>query len=95
MTDGRDGGFRDRKRIKMATIYRASDASIITDGLQGSNVCDEAIQAAQALAAADDEDVILEDDDGYWLISPDGRGSEVTPSEAKSWGFEPHASGRH
>lgn len=74
----------------MATIYDAETANTITDGLQGSSVCDEAILAAKRIAANLDKDVILDDDDGYWLVDTDGDVREIGAKEAKSIGFDPH-----
>ncbi len=68
----------------MASIYN-TNGEYITQGLQGSSVCDEALIAAREIAAAHNEDVVLKDDDGYWLVSPDG---EVTAVTAKEIGFE-------
>lgn len=56
----------------MAAIYDMDDGSTITEGLQGSNVCDEAMQAARRIAARREETVLLVDDDGHWLVRPDG-----------------------
>lgn len=74
----------------MATIYDAETAVTITEGFQGSSVCDEAIISAKSLAEMREEDVILDDDDGYWLVSPDGGVREIGAAEAKSIGFDPH-----
>lgn len=56
----------------MAAIYDA-DYNIITQGLQGCSRCDEAIQMARRMAAERQECVILNDDDGEWIVylSPD------------------------
>ena len=54
----------------MATIYDR-DGNLLTAGLQGCNVCDEAIIVAQRIANGMGEPVILEDDDGEWIIEPD------------------------
>jgi hypothetical protein len=75
----------------MATIYDGETAVTITECLQGSTVCDEAIQAAKRIAADREEDVILDDDDGYWLVSQDGTVREIEADEAKSIGFDPHS----
>jgi hypothetical protein len=74
----------------MATIYNAETAVPITQGLQGCMVCDEAIISAKRIAEGRDEDVILEDDDGYWLVSPSGDVREIGAAEASSMGFDPH-----
>ena len=63
----------------MATIYDA-DGYILTAWLQGSEVCDEAIQAAQRIADHRGEPVKLHDDDGRWLVYPAGtRGVRPPP----------------
>jgi len=54
-----------------ATIY-STDGEHIAQGLQGCNVCDEALQHARRVAKERDEGVVLEDDDGNWLVYPDG-----------------------
>jgi len=59
----------------MAAIYDM-DGTELTAGLQGCNVCDEAIQAAQRTADRLGRDVELVDDDGSWIVhpaGPDGR----------------------
>jgi hypothetical protein len=55
----------------MAAVYDM-DGHAITEGLQGCKVCDEAIQAARAIASRRDEAVVLEDDDGHWIVHPNG-----------------------
>lgn len=57
----------------MATIYHYETGNEITAGLQGCTVCDEAIQAARRIAEDRDEPVELHDDDGEWLVHPDGE----------------------
>jgi len=59
----------------MAEIYD-KNANYLAEGLQGSKVCDEAIQAARWLAAERDEDVFLEDDDKRLTVHPDGTTEE-------------------
>ena len=54
----------------MATIYDHEDCYTITDGLQGCDVCDEAIQIAERIADERGKDVLLSDDDGYWVVHP-------------------------
>lgn len=56
----------------MASIYDYHNGYTITEGLQGSSVCDEAITAARRIAADREEPVLLEDDDGEWIVHPDG-----------------------
>lgn len=60
----------------MAAIYDTNGEEIC-DGLQGSEVCDEAIKAAREIAAARNEPVVLYDDDGEWVVHPDGHCDEV------------------
>lgn len=56
----------------MAAIYDMTTGDVITDGLQGSDRCDEAIQAARRIAADRGEDVELIDDGDSWVVHPDG-----------------------
>lgn len=63
----------------MATIY-TTDGETLSDGLQGCDACDEAILAAERIAEERGEDVILEDDDGTWLVTP---GEE--PAQPYEW----------
>jgi hypothetical protein len=53
----------------MAAIY-SLDGNEITVGLQGCNVCDEALQTAKRIADDRNECVELVDDDGRWLVHP-------------------------
>lgn len=62
----------------MANIY-SMNAEYLTEGMQGCTVCDEAIQAAKMIANERDEDVMLEDDDGNWIVHPDGSREEAGP----------------
>lgn len=57
----------------MAAIYDATTGETITEGLQGCSRCDEALQTARRLAQERDEPVHLDDDDGEWLVHPDGH----------------------
>ncbi len=59
----------------MAAIYTL-DSETITEGLQGCSVCDEALQIARRIAAERAETVVLDDDDGLWLVAPDGTCTE-------------------
>jgi hypothetical protein len=66
----------------MATIYDYETGQEMTCGLQGSSVCDVAIRVAQDLADHKDEPVVLEDDDGVWLVHPmDEDGYREEPDE--------------
>lgn len=56
----------------MTAIYDYETGAELTCGLQGSSVCDEAIHAALRIAAARATPVELHDDDGHWLVEPDG-----------------------
>ena len=62
----------------MAEIYTQAGEEI-TVGLQSSAVCDEAIQAAQGIAADRAECVRLEDDGDAWDVHPDGTIKEAEP----------------
>jgi len=59
----------------MAAIY-TKNGDELTDGLQGSDVCNEAIRAAKRMARDRGEEVMLEDDDGRWTVHPDGSAEE-------------------
>lgn len=59
----------------MAEVYDCETGDIITGGMQGSAVCSEAIQAAQRIAKDRGEPVLLADDDGQWIVHPDGAAS--------------------
>jgi hypothetical protein len=63
----------------MATIYDTQDNAVITDGLQGCAVSDEAIDAARRIAAERGTDVLLVDDDGDWIVHPDDRPASPGP----------------
>lgn len=67
----------------MAGIY-TMDGNELTVGLQGCNVCDEAIQHAQAFADQLSTDVHLVDDDGEWIVHPkiDGKREPADPIES-------------
>lgn len=57
----------------MAAIYDMDTGDTITDGLQGCNTCDEALDMARRIAAERGESVHLVDDDGEWSVAPDYR----------------------
>lgn len=61
----------------MAAIFNYQTADTISAGLQGCKTCDEAIQAARRIAATRGEAVVLEDDDGVWLVDPNGEREEI------------------
>lgn len=68
----------------MAAIYTLAGDQI-TVGLQGCDICDEAIQAAARIADRRGEPVQLSDDDGEWLVYPaaeDGSRRPATEIEA-------------
>lgn len=65
----------------MAEIYSYEEGYVIAVGLQGSDVCDDAIDTARRIAADRDERVELHDDDGVWIVSPDGSCDLVGPPE--------------
>lgn len=54
----------------MAAIYDLDTGNAITEGLQGCNICNEAILAAEHIADSLDKDVELHDDDGRWIVHP-------------------------
>ena len=57
----------------MSAIYDYETGDEITDGLQGSSVCDEAMKLAVQLARDRLEPVVLVDDDGTWIVHTDGQ----------------------
>lgn len=63
-----------------ASIYTL-DGGHLTEGLQGSRVCDEAIQTAQRLADERSEDVLLLDDDGDWIVHPAATDGTREPAD--------------
>ena len=56
----------------MAAIYDMTTGDVITEGVQGCTVSDEAIDAARRIAARRGETVELYDDDGRWAVPADG-----------------------
>ena len=56
----------------MAAIYHYQTGDVITEGLPGSEICDEAWRCALEMARERNEPVVLDDDDGCWVIHPDG-----------------------
>lgn len=56
----------------------------ITTGLPVSAVSDEAFRAAQRIAAHRGEAVVLADDDGEWIIQPDGSATLTTDVDGDS-----------
>lgn len=54
----------------MAGVYDIDSGNELTTGLQGCNVCNEALQVAQGLADSMGRDVHLVDDDGEWAVHP-------------------------
>jgi hypothetical protein len=71
-------------QTECATLYD-QNGNTLTEGLQPASICDQAIIVARETAARRNEDVILHDDDGYWIVSPDGSATEKT---AKQLGFD-------
>ena len=67
----------------MATVYDYEEGYTITDGLQGCRVCDEAITVARSIARDRKEPVVLEDDDGTWLVPPKGKCTLIEPPAAE------------
>ena len=60
----------------MADIYDYETGDVITQGIQGSTICNAAIHWARNIAADRGEPVVLDDDDGSWLVQPDGSCQE-------------------
>lgn len=55
----------------MASILNYQTGEYITQGLQGCTTCDAAIQAAKRIAADTQQPIVLDDDDGQWIVYPD------------------------
>lgn len=62
----------------MATVYDTDEGMALAEGLQGSSVCDQARRVAREYAADRGEAVVLDDDDGTWVVHPDGT---IEPTE--------------
>lgn len=60
----------------MAAILDYQTGEYITQGLQGRNTCDVAIQTAKRIAACGQRSVVLDDDNGQWIVRPDGSTAE-------------------
>jgi hypothetical protein len=71
----------------MASLYDLNSGHTITEGLQGCNVCDEALNIAKRTAAETRRSVLLEDDDGEWIVGPSGRIRKMTPALQRRYGF--------
>lgn len=56
----------------MADLYTYDTGEVISQGLQGCCMCDQAMRAARETARVLNEPVVLDDDDGTWLVNPDG-----------------------
>jgi len=72
----------------MATIYDLNNGYVVADGLQGSDVCDEAARVAIDAARDLKRTVVLEDDDGDWLIGPRGSTKRFTAALKRRYGFD-------
>jgi hypothetical protein len=60
-------------RRQAAALYCYETGDVIADGLQGSVMSDEAIQTAEQEAARRGTPVLLVDDDGEYVVYPDGH----------------------
>jgi hypothetical protein len=74
----------------MAALYDLNSGHTITEGVQGSSVCNDALNMAKAIAKERRRTVILDDDDGEWLIGPSGRIRRFTPALKRRYGFDRH-----
>lgn len=66
----------------MAEILDYWTGDSITQGLQGSSVCDEAINLAREIAAERGTTVHLIDDDGEWAVRANGTREPLTDEDA-------------
>ena len=69
----------------MAAIYTMLNGGELCAGLQGCNVCDEAILAAQSWADELGEDVHLSDDDGEWMVHAKLANGTREPATEMAW----------
>lgn len=74
----------------MAALYDLISGHTITAGVQGSNACDAAIRMAKSIAKDSRRTVMLDDDDGEWLVGPSGRVRRFTPALKRRYGFDQH-----
>lgn len=56
----------------MAEVFDYETGAPMTAGLQGCKVCDEALIAARNIAKDHGKPVLLVDDDGEWIVQPNG-----------------------
>jgi len=66
----------------MAGIY-TMDGNELCVGLQGCRLCDEAIQQAEAWADLLGTDVLLDDDDGEWIVHPRAEDGSREPADCE------------
>lgn len=91
------GGERNRRKssgkeaAKMATIYDYTNGEVITEGLQGSSACDEALQAARWIARDRHKTVVLEDDGELLIVGPRGGVRRMSGAEARDGGWAEQA----
>ncbi len=67
----------------MAAIYDVVSGYPITQGLEGCRACDQAVQTAIRIAAARMQSVHLEDDDGDWMVHPNGTIERLEVPDAR------------
>lgn len=74
------GAVPASNREKVMASINTMDGNSLTQGLQGCDVCDEAIRMAQRMADERGDDVHLVDDDGEWIVHPsrDGHRAPAT-----------------
>ncbi len=75
----------------MATLFDLLSGDTITEGVPGCNTCDEGIRMALRIAQDGRRTVILDDDDGEWLIGPRGRVRRFTAALQRRYGFAPRS----
>jgi len=74
----------------MASLFDLRSGHTITEGLQGSSVCNDALRIARARAKESKRSVLLEDDDGDWIVGPRGGIRKMTPALKRRYGFDQH-----
>lgn len=72
----------------MATIYEYETGKPLSEGLQGSAQCDEAIRYAREEARDRQQPVVVEDDGEFFVVYPDGATREMDDRERRSGGWD-------
>ena len=71
----------------MASLFDLLSGHTITEGLQGSDICNDALRTARAIAKETKRSVLLDDDDCEWIVGPRGGIRKMTPALQRRYGF--------